>query len=364
LRWEVRRLTQYSSVGDRTKVGEKRQRLGRRIQAFHSKSSGMIGEFDPDHLILNEADVVAGDEIPDSEMVGSDGEEGDEPDDVRNWAYEVDVLDDEDLDDEEGIADYPEKIPLLMPSAIGQENIKTDRLKALASQELKLREGQANDCLECLRLALGHKALLFRTRVRNASSVKERTKAWDDVKTARRQVDKHVRGYHRARNAMLRLGGAELLEKYLVIERKDLALSGDITDANRLGQRNDKLAWFWGFGRDLNADNAWMTECACLPFVFCSFISLMVACPVYRVNWLRAKARRDRWDEELKLVKHEMSWVVLWFQHQRVVWEGRVDNSNIADKPGHRMYALKQVDLWHRLESRARRRFLGKMVVD
>jgi hypothetical protein len=119
--------------------------------------------------------------------------------------------------------------------------------------------------LERLRLALGHKALLFRTRVRNASSVKERTKAWDDVKTARRQVDKHVRGYHRARNAMVRLGaGAELLKRYLVIERKDLALSADITDANRLGQRNDKLAWFWSVGRDKDANNAWMTECVCL----------------------------------------------------------------------------------------------------
>jgi hypothetical protein len=262
LRWEVRRLTKYSSVGDRTKIVEKRQRLGRRILAFHTKSSGMIGEFDADDLILNEADVVAGDEIPDSEMVGSDGEEGDEPDDPRNWVDEMDVLDDEDLGDGEGIADYPEKIPLLMPSAMGKDNINTDHMKALASQELKLRQGQANDCLKHLRLALGHKALLFRMRVRNASSVKERTKAWDDVKTARRQVDKHVRGYHRARSAMVRLGaGAEVLGMYLVIERKDLALSRDITDENRLGQRNDKLAWFWSVGRDSSANNAWMTEC-------------------------------------------------------------------------------------------------------
>jgi len=256
---------------------EKRQRLGRRVLAFHSKSSGMIGEFDSDLLILNKADVVAGDEIPDSELVGSDGEEGDEPEDARNWVYEVDDLDDENLDHGEGIADYPEKIPLVMPSAMGKENITTDRLRSLASQELKLREGQANDCLERLRLALGHKALLFHTRVRNASSVKERTKAWDDVKTARRQVDKHVRGYNRARNAMVRLGaGAELLERYLVIERKDLALSADITDANRLGQRNDKLAWFWSVGRDKDANNVWMTECVCLPFWLCLFILLMM----------------------------------------------------------------------------------------
>ena len=262
LRWEIRRLTKYSTAGDKTKIAEKRQRLGRRILAFHSKSSAIIGELDPDHLTLNEADIVAGDEIPDSGMVGSDGEEGEEGDDPRNWVDETDTLDGEDFGDGEEIADYPEKIPLVMPSAMDQDNVNTDHMKALACQELKLRQGQANDCLQHLRLALGHKALLFRTRVRNASSVKERTKAWDDVKTARRQVDKHVRGYHRARNAMVRLGaGPEVLGTYLVIERKDLALSRDITDENRLGQRNDKLAWFWGIGKDSSANNAWMIEC-------------------------------------------------------------------------------------------------------
>ena len=96
-------------------------------------------------------------------------------------------------------------------------------------------------------------------------------KAWDEVKTVRRQVDKHVHGYHRARNAMVRLGADdELLEKYLVIEWNNLGLSRDITDEKCLGQRNDKLAWFWSVGRDPNADNAWMTECTRLPiFLIC-----------------------------------------------------------------------------------------------
>jgi hypothetical protein len=70
----------------------------------------------------------------------------------------------------------------------------------------------------------------------------------------------------------------------------------------------------------------------------------------------------DRWDEELKLVKHEMSWAVLWFQHHRRVWEGQAEKSDEAGQSGHRIYALKQVDLWQRLEGHARRQFLGKMV--
>jgi hypothetical protein len=37
---------------------------------------------------------------------------------------------------------------------------------------------------------------------------------------------------------------------------------------------------------------------------------------VYRVNWLKAKARWNRWEEELSLVQHEMGWTIGWFKHQ------------------------------------------------
>lgn len=83
---------------------------------------------------------------------------------------------------------------------------------------------------------------------------------------------------------------------------------------------------------------------------------------VYRVNWLRAKARYDRWDEELKLVKNEMNWVVWWFEHRRLVWEERSKKSVTLNQPGHRVYACKQIDLWQWFENHARRKFVGKMV--
>jgi len=38
------------------------------------------------------------------------------------------------------------------------------------SQELELRQGQANDALEGLRLALGHKSLLFRNQGEGSAS--------------------------------------------------------------------------------------------------------------------------------------------------------------------------------------------------
>lgn len=67
---------------------------------------------------------------------------------------------------------------------------------------------------------------------------------------------------------------------------------------------------------------------------------------VYRVNWLRAKARQDRWSEELQIVRHEMKWTILWFQHQIKEWKDRLKRSVQENEKGHIAYAEKQVAMW------------------
>jgi hypothetical protein len=57
----------------------------------------------------------------------------------------------------------------------------------------------------------------------------------------------------------------EELTKFQPIYPVDLKMSGDIVEENRIGQRNDALAWFWridGTGQDLDDD--WMQECKLL----------------------------------------------------------------------------------------------------
>ena len=71
---------------------------------------------------------------------------------------------------------------------------------------------------------------------------------------------------------------------------------------------------------------------------------------VYRISWLRAKARYTRWKEEHLLVRHEMQWTVSWFGHYQKIWRGRyeeVDDEDSSD--GLRCYALKQAHLWEHL---------------
>jgi hypothetical protein len=41
---------------------------------------------------------------------------------------------------------------------------------------------------------------------------------------------------------------------------------------------------------------------------------------VYRVNWLRARARHARWEEELQLIPKEMEWTTLALGYYEQKW--------------------------------------------
>jgi hypothetical protein len=157
----------------------------------------------------------------------------------------------------------PEKMSLSLPSYIMQEDRARLGLEMLSVQEIELRQGQANDCLEGLRLALADKALAYRTDIRQAKAKTCKTKAWDHVKAAGERVNKYARAYNRARLALIRLGANhKVLEIYQPIRKEDLKVSADIVEENRYDQKRDMLAWFWRIGVQSKADpGSWMEEC-------------------------------------------------------------------------------------------------------
>ncbi|KAG2051650.1 hypothetical protein BDR06DRAFT_889207, partial [Suillus hirtellus] len=81
---------------------------------------------------------------------------------------------------------------------------------------------------------------------------------------------------------------------------------------------------------------------------------------VYRVHWWKTKARWQRWEEELSLVRYEMSWTVSWFRYKEEEWHRRYKKSV---KPGHQAYAHQQMCLWGKFGSEAKNSFKNKMIV-
>ena len=77
------------------------------------------------------------------------------------------------VDDEDEVNEEPERMSLMMPSSFGHEDITQLGLENLAHQELELWQGQVNDALENLQLALGHEALLWQMKVQPANTNKK-----------------------------------------------------------------------------------------------------------------------------------------------------------------------------------------------
>ena len=158
-----------------------------------------------------------------------------------------------------------EHISLHLPSHLGCKWCNDNDAEDLAVAELRLREGQLNDSLHHIRIALGHKSYLFRNEVRPARTQKPKTRAWAEVHNVESEVQNHARVYMRARQAMENLGADNfLLDRYKLLRRQDLSVKTSVIAPHVRGQRNKSLPWFWTMDVQRDTDvGEWMKDCMC-----------------------------------------------------------------------------------------------------
>ena len=78
---------------------------------------------------------------------------------------------------------------------------------------------------------------------------------------------------------------------------------------------------------------------------------------VYRVHWLRAKAQKARWIEELQCLQVEMESAVRFFRHQEQFWQEKQELIEPQSQPGHAAWAARQSAMWHLMAMQANSRF-------
>lgn len=174
-----------------------------------------------------------------------------------SMANEEDFL--EDIEEVE-----PENTVLSLPSNLDIAELKEKGLGDLISAEIDIRKGHLNDVLDQLRVVLGTRNVLLGKGVRNLHTQKTNTRAWSSVNEYTRERNLLVRLYFRSRQALMQLGVDTKLFKtlYQPITAIDLKISGDITEINRFGQKNDRLPWFWRLERkELAEGTTVMQEC-------------------------------------------------------------------------------------------------------
>jgi len=77
-------------------------------------------------------------------------------------------------------------------------------------------------------------------------------------------------------------------------------------------------------------------------------VKSLIARQVYRVNWLKARAQKNRWAEELALTKNEMEWVTRFFYSKRRQW-GIWLAGVAAPSLGQMAYAERQMSMWEEM---------------
>jgi hypothetical protein len=77
---------------------------------------------------------------------------------------------------------------------------------------------------------------------------------------------------------------------------------------------------------------------------------------VEQVNYLRAKARVDRWNEDRIMIQDQMGNTIRYFQRMEAQWLQRAERTE-QQSEGHRCYAYQQADIWSSLAQRAVKSF-------
>lgn len=158
-----------------------------------------------------------------------------------------------------------EHVKLPLPSSLGAAILKSRQLESLLWKEYQLRQGQANDALQGVRVSIANLSFEYSKKLRKIKKSKvKKTRAWAGVQSVGRVLHRHRLLYAHALIALERLGDPDrtLGNLYKRLEVKDMKANTAIADPNAAGQRNVRPAWFWG--SDLSGDmedNSRMVEC-------------------------------------------------------------------------------------------------------
>ncbi|KAJ7061113.1 hypothetical protein C8F01DRAFT_987657 [Mycena amicta] len=201
-----------------------------------------------------------------------------------------------------------ENTKLWIPSDLAEGERAWACRRGLAGVEAKLREGQCADCLSKLHGHLHAKTHLVDTR--NASAVGQRatTRFGSLIGRVGDQVEREATKYREVRLALLRLKGPDHAPKYKELLDDDIRVhvesESDAKARAALGKlgakrraRNEPsvnrkmlpVSWIWFAGGE--GDEQELHDCTQL---------------AVRVQWTKARARRDRWVEEVQLLQEEM----------------------------------------------------------
>ncbi|KAJ7080717.1 hypothetical protein C8R43DRAFT_909900 [Mycena crocata] len=253
----------------------------------------------------------------------------------------------------------PEFIRLWLPSEMPQAELTGGGCQHnIIQMEAIMREGQCNNALSSIRMRLHSKRFLINFRDENITGQAKSTRSRTIISQLGTRIDLLARKYRQGHLALRKLKGPDHAPHLKELKATDLILEGEeardpgkaaksdraaIKKLARIGMgktsaplRNDAsskkapgIAWIWMAQGALDDAEEHLHE------------SL-------RVDWARAKARKNRWEEEVELLREEMRRVLRYLKWYATLWDARATAAtartdiDAETKQGMEAYALKQ----------------------
>lgn len=231
---------------------------------------------------------------------------------------------------------------VVLPSSYTADERQAFQLQALASVEITLRVASCHETLEKLRGGLGVRSFLTRHGCKT-NGMEEGTRARAVMSRAERVVKQWAFLYRHSWKCLARLGAtAAELGTLRVLEQSDLIMLSSWLEDEAYKDKNSVLPWIWTTAlRPLDNETpkelhdkiaAWNEEGGTCPVAQGSRTQLTFLSAVIRLEWVHATAARDRWLEELHLLKEESRRIYVSFGRMADGYEARVPDLPL---PGH-----------------------------
>jgi hypothetical protein len=166
-----------------------------------------------------------------------------------------------DLMDHRDVVGEPEQTVIWLPSRDPNSTMDAQMI------EMETQHALAVEQITVIRSCIGEKSVLIQIRVRRDKNLGQHWKgrAWQDINKAHATMVAALATYKRCRTALDRLpsnlDGIDAARKTLrAIHKDDLKELKDVTVANRVTQKNDKIAWFWGMLAEHQGEEQYFEE--------------------------------------------------------------------------------------------------------
>ncbi|THV04648.1 hypothetical protein K435DRAFT_649011 [Dendrothele bispora CBS 962.96] len=145
---------------------------------------------------------------------------------------------------------HPESEKLYLPSDLNEEQRDVHGMRRLVDVEMRLRKGEANDAIRCLRSALRDRktVLVAKNKPQNfVVGTQRNIRSLQVVQQSQDKVTKHKLKYIACRKAMIELGLPEGDSEYPKLRDEDLR-NKDVRDFIELGEGSREDSWLWRTG--------------------------------------------------------------------------------------------------------------------